>query len=162
MSTNNNETRKKTHMHTNAINTFWAVVLNARVTGLIFPTVTPTMATMNSQTHIPMAPMRRRRRRPTRSMSWTPTIVITVLTTSAMILKKKKVVIREGFGYQGKFTDWMRKAFLIPACWKKVCMFDISIDNLTWWGTYCSVIDWYSRNKKTQHRAWKSLKKTHK
>ena len=45
------------------------------------------MATMNSQKHMPAAPMSNSLRRPSLSMSCTPTMVIAVLTTSAMILE---------------------------------------------------------------------------
>ena len=67
---------------------------------VILPAVTPTMATMNSQKHIPNAPMMRRRRRPARSISWTPTTVITVFTTSAMILKEAPCQTEVFFRYQ--------------------------------------------------------------
>ena len=44
--------------------------------------------------------------------------------------KKKKFRYKEVLVPKERFTDWMRKALLIPACWKNVCMFDISKDNL--------------------------------
>ena len=50
----------------------------------------------------------RRRRRPARSMSWTPTIVVKVLTKSAMILKlrekKKRVQIANYSDEEKRYT----------------------------------------------------------
>lgn len=79
-------------MQVNAIKTRWAAKFTSTPDGVTvgWPAVTPTMATMNSLIHIPAAPMRRSFLRPTRSMSWTPKIVITVLTTSAIILQRGK------------------------------------------------------------------------
>ena len=167
-------------MHTNAINTFWATELTAPTSELVLPTVTPTIAMMNSQIHIPMAPMMRRRRRPTRSMSWTPTIVITVLTKSAMILggkrrkkKKKRKVFRRNFQCQRKKKVYrlddesVGDPSLLEEGLDVRCL---TIDNL------CMTLTWWMnlrlRNrlitKKDQHRSIRKTfcsgkkKKTHK
>jgi hypothetical protein len=75
-------------MHTNAMDAFCAERLSVAVP-------VPTAPTINWQTHMPIAPMRRRPRRPSFSTRYRPGKVEATLTELVM--------------------TWMMKAFLKPA-----------------------------------------------
>ena len=77
------------------------------------------MATMNSQKHMPAAPISNSLRRPSLSMSCTPTMVIAVLTTSAIILEIWRS-IRVKRRRSKVITHVMMNGFEIPEALKKV------------------------------------------